>query len=260
MVWNIQVEDVDDVDRSLIAVGNEYPDGHVIPPHRHRRGQLVSGLTGVLVVSTPLGRSVMPPQRGMWIPPGVVHDVRILGGVSMRSLYLQPEMTGRMPADCQVVGISPFLRSLIGEALELPVDYDPDSRAAALMALILHEMHRLPVLPLSLSCPAEGALARKCRDFLAHPNISETIDDWCDELGMSRRTFTRHFRQEVDSSFMAWRQQACLLVALPRLIAGEPVTAVALDLGYENPAAFTAMFRRMLGSSPRAYVRRGGGT
>ncbi len=31
------------------------------------------------------------------------------------------------------------------------------------------------------------------------------------------------------------------------------MTNVALDAGYENIPAFTTMFRRMLGSSPRAY-------
>ena len=72
---------------------------------------------------------------------------------------------------------------------------------------------------------------------------------------MSRRAFTRLFRPETGTSFVAWRQQACLLAALPRLIAGEPVTLVALDLGYDNPAAFTAMFKRSLGLSPRHYLK-----
>ncbi|WP_232315189.1 helix-turn-helix domain-containing protein [Oceanibaculum pacificum] len=31
---------------------------------------------------------------------------------------------------------------------------------------------------------------------------------------------------------------------------------VALDLGYDNPVAFTAMFKRSLGVSPRAYFQR----
>jgi AraC-like DNA-binding protein len=41
-------------------------------------------------------------------------------------------------------------------------------------------------------------------------------------------------------------------------VAGEPVTTVALDLGYDNPAAFTSMFKRILGSSPRTYLRQNG--
>jgi AraC-like DNA-binding protein len=57
----------------------------------------------------------------------------------------------------------------------------------------------------------------------------------------------------------AWRQQACLVAALPRLAEGEAVTTVALDLGYATSAAFTAMFKRVLGMSPRGYVAYGDG-
>ncbi|MFP3747847.1 AraC family transcriptional regulator, partial [Achromobacter sp. SIMBA_011] len=63
----------------------------------------------------------------------------------------------------------------------------------------------------------------------------------------------RLFRKELGLSFVTWRQQACIFASLPRLAAGEAVTNVALDAGYENIPAFTTMFRRMLGSSPRAY-------
>jgi AraC-like DNA-binding protein len=47
-------------------------------------------------------------------------------------------------------------------------------------------------------------------------------------------------------SFAEWRQQACLLIALPRLADGESVTSLALDLCYDSPAAFTTMFKRRL--------------
>ncbi|MNE86844.1 transcriptional activator FtrA [compost metagenome] len=70
---------------------------------------------------------------------------------------------------------------------------------------------------------------------------------------MSRRAFTRAFRRETGLSLSVWRQQACLFAALPRLAAGEPVTSVALDLGYGSIPAFTTMFKRMLGAPPRSY-------
>jgi AraC-like DNA-binding protein len=86
------------------------------------------------------------------------------------------------------------------------------------------------------------------------PDIHATIDEWSTALGMSRRSFTRRFKRETGLSFVAWRQQACLLCAMPRLAGGEAVTSVALDMGYENPAAFTLMFRRVFGSSPLSYL------
>jgi AraC-like DNA-binding protein len=56
-------------------------------------------------------------------------------------------------------------------------------------------------------------------------------------------------------SFAQWRRQACLLAAIPRLGAGDSVTKVALDLGYESPAAFATMFKRVLGVAPSRYHR-----
>ena len=242
-----------EVPRQVIALGTDYPDGHVIAAHRHDRDQLLYGLTGVLMASTPQGAWMMPPQRGMLIPAGVVHEVRLFGDVKMRSLYLRPEQLGTPDRQCKVVGISSLMRHLLSEAVTIPAEYDVDGRDGALMTLIEHEIKRLPVLPLSLPLPEHASLGAKCRAFLTSPTPHETIDDWCDHLGMSRRSFTRLFRKETGSSFVEWRQQACILAALPRLAAGQAITTIALDLGYDNPAAFSNMFKRILGTSPRDY-------
>jgi AraC-like DNA-binding protein len=254
MSRRLHIDEVDHVPRPIIAIGTHYPADHVIAPHHHRRGQLASSATGVIVLTTAESTWVMPPQRGLWIPPETEHQVRMVGDVTMQSLYLEPGAVPGMPAHCQVLGISPFMRSLMTEALGLPLEYKLDSRAGALMELIQHEMQQLPALPLSLHYPPHGPLAERCRAFVERPNIHATIDQWSEALGMSRRTFTRRFKQETGLSFLAWRQQACLLCAVPRLAAGEPVTSVALDMGYENPAAFTLMFRRVFGSSPLTYL------
>ena len=255
MVWNTEVEFFDDVQRPLIALGNDFPDGHALLPHQHRRHQLMYCAAGTVLASSADGSWLIPPQCALWTPGGVVHEVHMRGNVSMRTLYLEPGAIENMPARCEVVAISPFMRSLMLEAVDLPVEYDPASRAGALMTLIQHELQQLPVQPLALPMPAHPALAARCRAFLAQPTPHETIDEWGDALGMSRRAFTRLFRRETGTSFVAWRQQACLLAALPRLIAGEPVTLVELDLGYDNPAAFTEMFKRSLGFSPRNYLK-----
>ena len=51
------------------------------------------------------------------------------------------------------------------------------------------------------------------------------------------------------------RQQARLLRALELLAEDRPVTSIALDLGYESPSAFIAMFRRAVGSTPGRYLK-----
>ena len=70
----------------------------------------------------------------------------------------------------------------------------------------------------------------------------------------SAREVARLFLRETGMSFGAWRQQARVLEAMGRLGGGEPVTQVALDLGYDSVSAFSAMFRRAAGTTaaPRA--------
>ena len=67
------------------------------------------------------------------------------------------------------------------------------------------------------------------------------------------RTLTRLFQRETGMSFVRWRQQLHIGLALQRLASGTSVTNVALDLGYESTSAFIAMFRRMLGTTPARY-------
>ena len=122
------------------------------------------------------------------------------------------------------------------------------------MRLLIAEIEQLPTLPLNISLPTAPKLAARCRAFLDKPTPHETIDDWCATLAMSRRSFTRLFREQTGTSFAAWCRQACVVAALPRLAAGDSITAIALDFGYANPSAFTQMFRSQTGLAPSAYA------
>jgi AraC-like DNA-binding protein len=240
--------------RPVLALGGTYPASHHVRAHIHQRSQLFCPLTGIATASTTQGAWAVPAKRGLWIPAGVRHEIRMQGIVEMQSLYFEPSALANMPDRCRVVAISPLMRSLMSEAVALPVRYDLEGRSGALMQLIQYEIGTLPELPLSLPLPTDKALSRLCRKFLLRPTATVNIDDWAKLLNSSRRTFTRLFRRETGLSFVAWRQQACILAALPRLAAGESVTDTALELGYENPAAFTTLFKRVLGASPREYT------
>ena len=75
-------------------------------------------------------------------------------------------------------------------------------------------------------------------------------------VGASTRTIARLFRQELGVSFSQWRQQAVLARAIPLLSQGHALARVAHELGYQSQSAFSAMFRRAFGESPRAFFTR----
>ncbi len=252
MPWNDPAL-VEEIDRPIVGVGNEYPPAFELDWHRHRRGQLLYAARGVVVVSTPHGAWVAPPERAIWTPGGCDHAVRMVGEVSTRSVLIEPGAHGSLGDANKVIQVSPLLRSLLEEACDVDPEYDVDGRDGKVMALLLEEIARAPTVPLAVPFPQTAEIARKCQAFLESPTPHDTIDLWSAELGMGRRAFTRAFRKETGLSFGAWRQQACILVALPRLARGEAVTTIAFDLGYESAAAFTTMFKRRIGVAPSHY-------
>ena len=253
MVRNAKFTEYDAIPRSVVVICNDFETGHVMPAHHHRRAQLVYGASGMMMVGTEQGRWVVPADRAVWIPGGVRHDLRMMSAVTTVTLWVEPDAGLQLPETCRVVAMSSLMRSLLMAAIDVAPEYDRNGRDGLLMSLLLHELNRLPTLPLCLTLPQHERLAERCGAFLREPKLHDTIELWGEALGMSRRTFTRLFKKETGMSFAAWRQQACLFAALPRLAAGEPVTTIAFDLGYASPAAFATMFKRLQGVPPSQY-------
>lgn len=253
-----RLEWLEHADGALIALPTAYRDGHRIPVHRHSRSQLLHAANGVVMVQTEAGRWMVPPDHAMWIPAGIDHSVEIMGDVAMHSIYAAPDALDGAPGALRVVEITDFVRALIIEVSEEAGRDIGSRRFALLSALLLHEIPQLRELPLALPFPTEARLAALCKGFVRSPSSRATIEDWADRLGMSRRSFTRAFQRQTGLSLSTWRQQACLFAALPRLAEGQPVTRVALDLGYDSVPAFTTMFRRMTGVAPRRYLQKAG--
>ncbi len=249
---HVHPNDFDDVPRPAVGIANDYPPAFELARHVHTRGQLLYAAEGVATVDTDHGAWAAPPERAVWVPAGTAHAVTMVGAVKTRSVMIDMAVTTR-GTRCEVLAVSPLLRSLLVESADVPAEYDRDGRDGLVMALLIAEVNRAPVIPLAVPFPHSPALAARCRAFLAQPNAADTIDGWAGDLHLGRRAFTRAFRRETGMSFDEWRQQACVLTALPRLARGDAVTTVALDLGYDSPAAFATMFKRWLGVPPSQY-------
>jgi AraC-like DNA-binding protein len=254
---DLMLDFIDGNNESLVALCRLYAEGFKSPVHSHRKTQLWFARSGVVIVSSGDGRWMLPPGHGLIIPAGLLHSSEVISEVEMHSVYVHPDVIN--PARPRVVEVTVLAANLIAELV-----HDEDARRkgerrrALVMELLMDEISQLPEKPLGLPFPSHPSIAALCRHFLSAPAANASIDDWAQTLGMSRRTFTRVFRAETGVSFVTWRQQACIFASLPRLASGETVTNVALDAGYENVSAFTTMFRRMLGSSPSAYLKSSG--
>ncbi|GAA0461488.1 helix-turn-helix transcriptional regulator [Streptomyces olivaceiscleroticus] len=247
-------DDYQHVPRPLAAMARDLPDGHRIPPHRHVRAQLIYGTTGAITVTTAHGAWVVPATRGVWLPPGLTHAMTCAGPVAMRTLYIERQAAVRLPDAPTVVSVSPLLRELIDEATRLPVLYDRAGRDGTLMELLLLELAPHPVPALHLPAPAaDTQLAEVCAAIQRRPGERWTAAEAAAVAHLSTRSLHRRFAAATGMGLARWVQQARLVHAVTLLARGTPVTAVAGAVGYATPSAFTAMFRRALGTAPTAY-------
>lgn len=255
---NAEVVWLDGLAQPVVAYARDLAEGECIPAHCHARGQLLYASSGVMAVTTPRRAFVVPSSRAVWVPGGVEHEVHARSAVAMRTLYVRAEAVPQsLAAQPAVVQVPALLRELILAALQGPQSYVPDSARARLSAVILDCLATLSPAPLALPVPDDARLAPLVAALMADPGDARPVRAWAQRLGMSERSLARAFRAGTGMSFRAWRQQCRLMHALERLGRGQTVTRVALDLGYDSPSAFIAMFRRSLGTTPAACVRAG---
>lgn len=248
-------DDYQNTPHAVAAMARDLPDQFLIPMHRHPRAQLIFGSSGVITVTTADGSWVVPSLRAVWIPGDTEHEMKTSGRVEMRTLYIEPDASSRLPKGCCVVAVSPLLRELIIAAVRIPNDYPTNSREERIMSLILDEIHPAPVLPLELPMPVDRRILKVCNAILDDPGCTTTLSEFGQLVGAGQRTLERMFSNEVGMSFSRWRQQARLLCGIRMLAQGTAISTVAMDLGYESPSAFSVMFRRALGVAPSEYFR-----
>lgn len=172
----------------------------------------------------------------------------------MRTVYIQHDaVPASFPVAPAIVRVSPLLRELILRTVAMPLLYDETGRDGMIVQLLLKEFEWDEASLLHMQHPADPRLRHIFLELLAHPANDLTLEGWADQINVSSRTLARLIKQQTGTTFILWRQQLRMLSALPRLALGEPVINVALDVGYETPSAFAAMFRRFTGTTPARF-------
>ncbi len=89
------------------------------------------------------------------------------------------------------------------------------------------------------------------------PGHRWTLQELAGRVGMSRSIFALRFKETVGETPMEYLTRWRMLLAGDRLkTLDEPISDIALSLGYESESAFGKAFKRVMGCSPGQYSRR----
>ncbi|HEY0685964.1 MAG TPA: AraC family transcriptional regulator [Steroidobacter sp.] len=81
-----------------------------------------------------------------------------------------------------------------------------------------------------------------------------TLQDLAEHACMSRSAFALKFKETIGSAPMEYVTRWRMLLAGERLAnSSDPISAIAVALGYESESAFSTAFKRVMGCSPRQY-------
>jgi AraC-like DNA-binding protein len=177
------------------------------------------------------------------------------GAVSLRTLYLVPRLSRSLPDKPRVIGISPLLRELILRIVELDSLNLRDPAHAHLVSVLLDQLHVMQSDAVHLPLPRDARAKRIAAMLQREPSDTRSLIELSKHAGASTRTVERLFKIETGLGFGKWRQQLRLGHALRLLAAGDAVTTVAMDVGYDSISAFISAFRMTFGKTPGQYFR-----
>lgn len=225
------------------------PPGARIERHRHPLHQVVYPSSGAVSVTTPAGTWITPANRAIWIPADCWHEHKFHGPTQFHGVALDPRRYGRGPAAPALLAVNPLMRELIIACSQTDrTNTDEHHR----MLAVLHDQLRATSAgePLWVPTPVDGRLREACALIADHLREPLTLPQIGQRIGVSQRTLSRLFGDELAMTFPQWRTQLRLQRALVLLAERHDVTSVAAECGWATTSAFIDTYRRAFGHTP----------
>lgn len=245
---NRKIVDPDATSRPVFVLSDRYESAQV-SWHSHRRLQLIHVSAGVLAVHTRQARFVIPPQRAVWIGPGVEHRIASPAPFWLTTCYIEPDLI-TLPIQARSVAVDRLTDELLIAASDFGGAYPQDGPEARLVAVLLDRLPMLRPADIYLPEPTDTRLRRITDRLIVDPACNRTLASLAADAALTERTAARLFVRDTGLTFGIWRQHLKLLTALERLSENKTVTETALAVGYSDVSSFIAAFKQVFGKTP----------
>ena len=143
--------------RSLSA---RFSPGHIIDWHEHSWCQLLYASEGVVTVEVEKACWIVPSHRGIWVPEGQMHRVKMHGQVFLQTIYLSPAPREMSRAKCIVLEVSKLMQSLIVHICNIGIVRGDTEEHRTTIDFLHFQLLSLAQLPLVIPMPSDERARR----------------------------------------------------------------------------------------------------
>jgi AraC-like DNA-binding protein len=221
------------------------------------RHYLLAASRGALRLDADGTTWTLPPARAALVTAASTIEVTIPHAASTASVLFSTDFAPAPPSELAVFDLTPLAATLISECARWGDEDEPlDDYALAMFRALAEATWALAEDPSPArmrrgrSPEVRRALVLTAQRLADDPRLV----DIADEVGLATRTLARRFEQELGMTWRAALRRLRILRAIEQLADTEdPVTRVAMDVGYSSLSAFETAFRDLMGTTPSRY-------
>ncbi len=236
---------------------------HAYPPHTHDAWTLFIVDEGAIRYDLDRHAQAAEPSMVTVLPPHVVHDGRpaTSRGFRKRVLYVETSVLGEHligPAVDRPVIPDSSLRGAVSDLHDALGCLDDTLEAETRLGLVAERIRASLGEPPDETPVARGQeLAEQLRAFFdAHLYEQPTMAAASEQLGAGPTQLARTFSDVFGIAPHAYVLGRRLDAARDRILGGQPLAAVAADVGFYDQAHLSRRFKQFLGTTPGRFASR----
>lgn len=256
------IDKVNNAKDAEIFIKDTGREGIDLPPHKHRRTQVVLTLQGTLHVKVSEREYFVPEGHVCWIPSDMTHSLSSNNRrIALRIYYVSLQSTGKSPADeFAVFNLSQWasvnLSFMASHGSQISIENEGLHEFCMSFFQLFPDVEQKYVLPLRGIGIGTDKTLRDALDYI-HFHLAENIrqEEVASAVGTSSRTLSRLFN-EAGISFSGYLSYQRIITAL-ELMADHAMTMreIAYATGFSAPANFNRTFKQVMGCSPSEMMR-----
>lgn len=223
------------------------------PMERHKWGQFVYSMKGVIELTIKNKCYMAPPAFGIWLPPETDHLAWGDNETIYFLLNIDADMCKGLPDTASILSVGDITKSILLDLSSRNIENPETEEDIRLVYVLIDQLkaggRRENLLPMA----KDPLLKRVLEELISNPSDSRSLSQWANYVNTTERTLARRCKRDLGMSFMQWRQRLRLSRAIIMLSNGLSVQVVAKKLGYSTTSAFIVMFQRAMGSTPNTF-------